>query len=73
MSDKLVKTVDRIYQIEREIEVLKSELKPLRDEVQGKLEYGTYQIGDHVAIKSHMEATRIEAYDRKPYDVLKIK
>ena len=73
INDELIKQVDTIYQLEREIEALRAKLKPLRDSVQEKLDYGTYTIGDHITIKTHMESTHIEAYDRKPYDILKIK
>ncbi len=74
INDELIKNVDSAYQIEREIEALQAELKPLREKIIGKIiEYGTFTIGEHLVIKKHIEEAHIKAYDRRPYDTLTIK
>ncbi len=73
MNDKLIKTVDTIYQLEREIEGLKAKLTPLREELIEKIELGTHTIGDHIVIKKHVDETFVKAFTRKAYDTIQVK
>ncbi|HEX9232690.1 MAG TPA: hypothetical protein VF849_01440 [Blattabacteriaceae bacterium] len=74
MTDKQIKLAADIYNLERQKEIIDSELKPKREELLNSIkEYGTYECGDHIVIKKHIEETHVKAFDRRPYDTLQIK
>ncbi len=74
ITDTLIKLTADIYNLERQKEILDTELKPKREELLNKItEYGSFSVGDHIVIKKHIEETYIKAYDRKPYDTIQVK
>ncbi len=74
ITPTIIKLASDIYNLERQKEVIDAELKPKREELLEKItDYGIFQAGDHTVTKTHFEATHIKAFDRRPYDTIKVK
>lgn len=70
---KLITLVNDIYELEREMEMLKDKLSPLKETLMKEIDIGKHQVGEHIVTKFEVPPTEIKAHIRAGYIRLQVK